>query len=163
MKLQKTALALGIAVILNAILFFAGVVLFGRPAYSDFCEEYITQESCKIAGFQWNQDYDRCQVSRAHEASCREKFEQAWSRYDDLMLALRVTAGTIFMIVGLFTSLGGISSGFILGGLASITIGCREYWTWNHPNLKLIALSIALILLIFSGYKKLGSNKKTAD
>lgn len=163
MKLQKIVLALSIAIVLNALLFFVGVVLFGRPEYKDFCREYTTQNSCEKVGFKWNQEYGTCEPNRAQLAPCREKLKQAWSNYDDSMLALRVAAGTIILIIGLFVALGGISPGLTLGGLTSIAIGCWTYWTWDHPHFKLIVLGITLIFLILSGYIKFRNNKNAVN
>ncbi len=183
MRLAKTFLALGIAMIF-AVFIAYGVYVFYEPPKYDFdrspcydeynCENYTAkcmprkvavepeeieyiEENCYEKA-QSNPEYKECLINRD---KCDEQYIIQTDSYKHAKISFYILTiiGIAAIIGGMFlTEYEGIGSGFIGGGVLLILWTLpytSRYWLTLSKYLRLTALGIVLAILIYFGYKKL--------
>ncbi|MFA5175711.1 MAG: hypothetical protein WC413_00410 [Candidatus Nanoarchaeia archaeon] len=183
--LAKTFLAIGIAVIFAIFIGYGLHVVYEIPtAYSSHnsecsktykceqqiydCQKQYTSDSgmardCYSSVPQTPQ-YKTCQENlfKCNEEATKKSPQYIHSRNSFYILIL---IGIITIITGLFlSSLEGIGSGLIGGGVLVVIWSLfytARYWSTLPKYLKLAALGIVLVVLIYFGYKKLESRQTT--
>lgn len=174
--LKLVALAISIIIVLNAFINIGVKTFYPGPEFEDFCSSledkiYNTQQTCEAVGGKWITLAD---VNVSPEAvaprlpgedfksycdstfTCRAEYESVREFYDRNVFVILVVAGLIALGIGYgITSVGAVSSGFIFGGVLSFIIGTIRYWSAMDDYLRFIILGVALIILIWIGYKKL--------
>jgi len=131
MRLAKTFLAIGIAVIFAVFIGYGLYVIYEPPKYGDCYGEL---------------DCYRNLETRQHEYSRNSFF-------------ILIIIGTITLVAGILLSkMEGIGSGLMGGGILVILWSLAhtwEYWSTFNKYVKLIVLGVVLVILIYLGYKKL--------
>jgi hypothetical protein len=130
MRLAKTFLAIGIAVIFAVFIGYGLYVIYEHPKYGD-----------------------------CYGADCYEDFGTRQYEYYRNSFFILIIIGTIALVAGILLSkMEGIGSGLMGGGILVILWSLAhtwEYWSSFNKYLKLGALGIVLIILIYLGYRKL--------
>lgn len=163
MGLAKTFLAIGIAVLFVVFVAYALTVIYPSP--SNAFEEYISNHGA------CNTQY-RCTSGSTNDTNCAESRERCLEEkyrqsglyaHDRNSFYILLAIGLLSVVTGIFlTNLEGIGSGLIGGGILTILwslIYTWRYWFALGKYVKLIALGIILVVLIYLGYKKLDKKK----
>jgi len=179
MGLQKTFLAIGIAILLALFIGYAVYVIYPTPKYdyapntcyrtydcsSQFtkCDDKIDAEivneysDCRSDVMQ-STDYKTCQELLE---KCNEEYTKQQSRYKharNTFYILFILSLIAIFVGAFFIHLEGISSGILGGGILVFIYGLIRTWTyWVTFNkfIKLGFLAIILIVVIYIGYKKI--------
>ena len=173
MRLARTFLAIGIAVIF-AIFFSYGLhVVYETPDYnyeqSDCNEKYNCNEQLDLCRDEVDSAdcFDDVRASTAYKVcqelrdKCNEEFQKQTSRYKYARNSFYILTliGIAAIVVGMFIiKTEGIGSGIIGGGILTILWSLfytYSYWTNFNKYIKLGVLGIVLVILIFFGYKKI--------
>lgn len=182
MKLAKTFLAIGIAIIFTVFIAY-GLYAFYEPpkyetntsmCYTDFnCEKFLEKcmepktvpispnEDCYMKAEQ-NPEYQKCQEQRDE---CNDEYKKTTDKYSHARNSFYIllVIGALAIIAGtMLSKLEGIGSGFIGGGVLVVLWALPytwEYWMELHKYTKVAALFAILALLIYFGYKKLEKRK----
>lgn len=170
---QKIALALSIIVVLNLV-FNLGINTFHRgPDIDNFCGEetrqiYTTPTTCEAIGGEWTETFPKgervvlpigepsfnpyCNA----QATCRGEYQDAREIYNRNVFIFLIILGLISMGAGFVTTaVKAVSTGFLFGGLLSLIIASMRYWSDMNEYLRFTTLIVALVGLIWLGYKKL--------
>ena len=165
-KIKSAILALVIAIVLASLVGYAINVFDPSPEWNDFCDESIrapkivgegddvvreTQESCEAnEGAKWMNGH--CD----YNYQCQQDYEDASDRHSLTVFYVAVPAGIIALFVGIALGLPSVSSGLMLGGVFLVFYGTARYWSNFSDVVRVVILAIALAILIWLGYKKLG-------
>jgi len=182
MRLAKTFLAIGIAVIFAVFISYALYVIYEPPKdYSfktnDCYKTYNCQQQISDCQRQSNySDYEYCYstVTRSTQYKtcqelydkCNEEFQKKTPQYihSRNSFYILMVIGIITIITGiLLTGLEGIGSGLMGGGILVVLwslVYTRQYWFTLNKYIKLTALGVVLAILIYLGYKKLENKLK---
>ncbi len=154
-KLKSIILSITIAIVLSAFVIYFLNSVYPSPKYNDFCGERarpLAQEnktSCLEQNGVWQDgwcDYDY---------KCRQEYDKAREKYDLARLIVSVISGIITLTIGIMLALPSVSAGLMLGGTFLIIFGTGSYWEYFNDWIRTLILGIALIILIWLGYKKL--------
>ncbi len=86
---------------------------------------------------------------------CREDFDNAREKYNRNVFIVATGIGIITLIIGFALKMASVSAGLMGGGVLTTLYGVVRYWTDLPDYGRFIILGIALIILIWLGYKKL--------
>ncbi|MBI4120500.1 MAG: hypothetical protein HY454_03470 [Parcubacteria group bacterium] len=183
-RIKEIILALAIVVVLNLFFNYGVFTFYKPPQYEVFCPVELTQKqypdeaSCKAVGGQWFESggdvkYYRGEVAPVPAApdgsdsqkgwcdpatKCRENHEAARNVYNRNVFVVLVVAGLAALALGfLVFNVPAVSHGFLGGGLVSLIIGTIRYWSDMDDYLRFVILGIALVVLVWLGYRKLAS------
>ncbi len=178
-KFKQIFLAIAIAVV---FVFFVGIgidTFYKEPEFEDFCEEKLFEpfpralkipEECafvqpseelkkecteKEGEIRQKFDDEGCVESYSCE-TCNKEYRDVLDVYNRNVFIIAVIIGIVTLIVGLTLQIPSASSGLMGGGILSIVYGIIRYWSALHDYGRFIILGIALGVLIWLGYKKLG-------
>ncbi len=188
MGLAKTFLAIGIAIIFAVFVSYALHVIYepptndsygGNKCYTEFnCQQkiYDCQGQYNYTSPNYTQNYNNCYtiITQSEEyKNCQEQFtkcsedaQKHSARYvhSRNSFYILMVIGIIAIITGiLLTGLEGIGSGLMGGGILVVLwslVYTWQYWFTLNKYVKLVALGIVLIILIYLGYKKLENRLK---
>ncbi len=182
--IQSTALAVGIIIVLNLFVNF-GIRTFYPPLkYEQFCapstsaKAYNDRTSCEGVGGFWYEPGSNPQggpypyPARPLKGEqfepqgwcdpnyqCNKTFQSASEVYNRNVFIVLVIAGVIALAAGLFIKAAtAVSTGLIFGGVVSLIVGTVRYWSNMQEYLRFVILGIALIILIWIGYRRLKSS-----
>ncbi|MEK9174884.1 MAG: hypothetical protein AAB725_02855 [Patescibacteria group bacterium] len=176
-KIKEIILALAIVVVLNLFFNYGVFTFYKEPKFENFCSAELTQKvytektSCEAVGGRW---YESNQVSYEGRpipvklepqtswcdatAKCRENYESVRDVYNRNVFVILVILGLISLGLGFLSiSAAPVANGFLGGGLLSLIVGTIRYWSDMNDYLRFIILGIALVALIWLGYKKIRS------
>jgi hypothetical protein len=177
-NILKWALIIGIIVVLNLFFHFATQLVYKAPKYDDFCQtkqvniQPGTKEACLKVGGSWSEGPAGKPVPAAiNEAgqvtpaninaycdvyfTCQKDFEKANNLYRRNVFIVMVILGLLSLIVGFALSVNEvISLGLSYGGVLSFIIASVQYWSAMDDYLRVIILGLALLILIYLGYRK---------
>jgi len=86
---------------------------------------------------------------------CRQQFDDVREVYNRNVFIVATGIGIIALIAGFAIKVAGVSSGIMGGGILTIIYGTIRYWTGLPDYGRFIILGIALVILIWLGYKKI--------
>jgi hypothetical protein len=106
-----------------------------------------------------SKEYIDCMEQRD---DCEDAFRKTTARYRHARNSFYVLfiIALAAILVGMFLRLESISSGFIAGGILVLVwslIYTAEYWLQWNKYVKLTALGLVLVILVYLGYKKIES------
>lgn len=171
MKFKKIALAIGIVIILS-IFFNYGIYTFYKPPkYESFCPQDLfsktaaTESDCTKNGGLWHASGPEVPVITDEKRptawcdiayQCNKDFQVVRDVYNRNVFVILTILGILSLLAGIYIiSVDAVTNGFLFGGILSIIIGAIRYWSAMDDYLRFIISGIALILLIWVGYKKL--------
>ncbi len=162
-RIKAIILSLVIAVVLAGFVVYLVESIYPSPKHDDFCgdvrvpkpildEKGITEEdqaTCEADGGAWKNGW--CD----YYYECNQKFEDANDRHKLVMFVVGAIIGLIAISIGIILALSSVSSGLMLGGGFLIFYGTAQYWSNLNNWARALILGVALVVLIWLGYKKL--------
>lgn len=168
-KIKTIILALIIAIVLCSFVIYLIQAIKPSPKYEDYCNinspyyENITKDICEANNGIWTPQEIQCIRAPCPQgycdfyAKCNEKFQGVQDKYNLVVFIITVIIGLIAVFLGITLHLTSVSLGLMLGGAFLILYGTMAYW-YNLTNwIRVVILGIALVVLIWLGYKKLKS------
>lgn len=109
--------------------------------------KYICDEDMALMSNGW------CDLK---ERPCQIKFDKNQEQYNRNVFVIALVLGIIGLIIGGITlKLESVSSGIMGGSILTIIYGVMRYWGNAQDFLRFIIMGVALVVLIWLGYKKL--------
>jgi hypothetical protein len=177
-NILKWALIIGIIIVLNLFFHFSTKLLYKPVKFDDFCQtkqvniQPGTKEDCLKEGGAWNEGPAGKPVPANIDAegrvipaninaycdinfTCQKDFETANNLYRRNIFIILIILGLLSLGLGFALSTNEvISIGLSYGGILSFIIASIQYWSAMDDYLRVIILGLALIVLIYLGYKK---------
>lgn len=167
-KWKNNLLAIAIAIVLTAFIFYGVYTFYEYPDNNKYCPiennyKFInSSDECIANDGLWNPN----QVRYAEEKSipngycdlstkCSEKYNTDNNIYKKNVFMIAVVLGLIALIGGIFVSYRSVSGGLMGGGILTLIVGILQYWSELGDTLRFITLGIVLAILIYVGVKKL--------
>lgn len=162
MSLAKLFLAIGISLIFAVFVSYALYALYEPPVYPN-CYK-LTEKCQQLSDPASTKCFNEVQQSSEYQ-TCDQQFQQLSYQYARNSFYVLFILGIAAVITGIFlTSLEGIGSGLIGGGVLVIIWSLfysSQYWFTLSKYVKIVALGIVLILLIYLGYIKIENKSKS--
>ena len=158
---------LSIAIALISVFFFIYAIqtIYPGPEREDFCEERLTfkaietAQECETNGGEWIEYPDRGELKATGwcnvDFKCNEEYHEARDPYERNVFFVNLVIGIVLIVLGIFLALPAVSSGLMGGGVIMLIYGTIRNWGNLSDILRTIFLGIALIVLIWLGYRKL--------
>jgi len=171
MEVTKSKLVIfSVAVAFVSVFFFAYAVqaFYPAPQYEDFCSGYedrikINNEfACLDVGGSWT-DYERDSLNMEISGycdidyQCREDYEMTRNPYERNVFFANIIIGIVVFVVAFFLGIEAVSSGLMGGAVMLIVYGSIRYWGELSDVWRTLMLGVALMVLVWLGYKKLSS------
>jgi len=86
---------------------------------------------------------------------CRGEFDDVREIYNRNVFIVATIIGIIALIVGIILKITSVSSGLMGGGILLIIYGIIRYWSGLQNYGRFTVMGIALVVLIWLGYKKI--------
>ncbi len=175
-------MAVAIAIVFAFFIGFGIAAFYESPKYEDFCEDasfYETPYPKPVMGEVTNCTYiepsdelkkeckDKGDISAKYDKNgcvesyycetCNKEFRDISEVYNRNVFIIATIFGIIALIVGIVLKITSISSGLMGGGILTIIYGIIRYWSGLQNYGRFTVLGIALVILIWLGYKKLKS------
>lgn len=167
--LKKAVVVIGIVIVLNLFISL-GIRTFGNPPdWDKYCtpeimsKTYSDQASCEAVGGKWMPTGEVikpegvttgtafCQV----DYTCQKEYQTADAIYSRNFFIVQIIAGIILILIGLFAvKAQSVSLGLSFGGLLALIVGTIRHWSAMDEYIQFIVLGVALVILIWLGYKK---------
>lgn len=184
MTLAKTFMAIGIAVIFAAFICYGVSVIYESPKGHSYTSSNVcaTSYPCQNQFESCNQlnhsssnsvecrknvlesgEYKQCSENLS---KCRNDAQKKTPQYfySRNIFYILIILGILSIILGMFLlKFEGIGSGFIGGGVLIVlwaVASTYSYWVYFNKWVKLSALGLVLIVLIYLGYKKIENKKE---
>jgi len=160
MDFKHNLLAIAIAIVLAFFVGYGIEVFSDSPEYQDFCPnlyDIADEVACTNTGGVWNAN----QVQKGergwcvNKIDCNKPFQNAQEKHDKVVFIVSLVAGIIAIIGGMNLKHDVINRGLLLGGVLLLLYGTIRYWSHANDILKFVLLGIALVILVWIGYKKL--------
>ena len=176
-KFVRWAVMLGIVIVLNLFFMVIRGLAFPEPQYNDFCPVSpapapITAQTCVTSGGIWTTTLGAPVPPTPNElknetasqtpggycdttSKCNATYQKADDQYQMEGFIMLVGLGVLAIIVGVLP-LGSsiVSTGLSYGGVLSFVIASAQYWSGAGNWLRLAISVIALIALIYIGFKR---------
>ncbi len=156
MAIKQVLLILGIALIFTVFFGYAAEVVFEQPQYP-----------CEPPRSLYKEPYNENQAREVDKYYNSEEYKQCQDNYNQLIekvnfksfIALSIVA-IIALFIGLILTLEAISSGILGGGILLLVYSVMRHWGILNKYFRLTILGVALIVLIYYGYKKIDKATK---
>ena len=129
--------------------------------YDKFRKDCAAKKADVVFGY----DVNGCQVGKEC-TFCQQDYEKARNIYFRNVFIISGIIGIIVIIIGAILQITSVSAGLFGGGVLTILYGTMNYWSELADWARFIILGIALIVLIYLGYKGfsvLGFGKKEQE
>jgi len=173
MKLKKTILTIGIAIIFILFIAYAIETIYSSPKFNDYCptqeRQIANQTACEQADGIWSNYPEGKPIDPTQlvitgycdtYTKCNEEYQQAIQPYNRNVFFISVILGLITIIIAALLQLESVSAGLLGGGVILIIYGTIRYWGEMSDIIRTIMLGIVLAILIWLGYKKIEPNLK---
>ena len=87
--------------------------------------------------------------------TCRKEYRDVSEIYNRNVFIIAIAIGIIALIAGIVLKITSVSSGLMGGGILLIIYGIIRYWSGLENYGRFTVMGIALVILIWLGYKKL--------
>ncbi len=159
MAIKKILLILGITLIFTVFFGYAAEVVFEQPKYP--CEPPVKDLPAKPQ--EPYENYAR-QVDAYYSS---EEYRQCQDNYDQLIEKINFKSfiglsivSIIAILIGLILTLEAISSGILGGGILLLVYSVMRHWGILNKYFRLAILGVALVVLLYYGYKKVDKAQK---
>lgn len=184
--LKKYAVIVTIAILFFFFTLSTAETIVERPEYNDFCDSYRPKptfqpndetcesytvpdskwKACNEKGGQIEYEYNEsgCKIDSYCEM-CHAEYDTAREKYERTMFLIGSVIGVIAVIAGIFYSTATpvymwISSGVLVGGIASIFMSTARYYTYLPRFLKPVVLFIEIVLVSWVAIAKYNDRSK---
>lgn len=179
-NLKKTILGIGIALLLALFLGYAVHTFYERPESTDFCgkiQAMIEVDSCE--GYETPVEFEvrrpipvpvgkgcycyeidkegnkRCETSNPEFVKCWESYDAAREKYEKNSFIALVMLGLLSIFIGgVILKVESVGSGIMGGGVLTLLYASLRFWGSLPDYGRLAILGVALVVLIWLGYKK---------
>jgi len=171
MKVAKSKVVIfSVAIAFVSVFFFAYAIqaVYPAPQYDDVCDRGIVQKAivtevgCLEAGGRWTENerdslnmdiWGWCDA----DYTCNEEYQEARKLYERNVFFANLGIGIVLFVVAFFLGLEAVSSGLMGGAVMLIVYGSMRYWGELSDVWRTLMLGVALVVLIWLGYKKLAN------
>lgn len=173
-KFVKWAVVLGIVVVLNLFFTVARTIILPAPDYATFCPQSQSVNpndaaTCDKQGGVWTDTSmgavptdSKVTAPKAEPlgycdmyAKCQAPYNAAQTHYQLYGFIFMVVLGVLSIIIGLLpVGASIVSAGLSYGGVVALIIGAMGYWNEAGDWLKLGITFIALVALLYIGWKR---------
>ncbi len=175
MSLKNYIIIVAIIILTISVVVYGVNVLYDRPEYTDFCDEFKTaevidtQERCEAVDGKWSQYTGPRPIEGTdgycdRDFTCRQNYEDAREKYSRNLFLIALPLGIAIVAVGaLFFGLEAVGAGLMGGGVGIILWGVGGFWRFADDWLKFVMSLIGLVILIWLAYyfnKKFDKNKR---
>lgn len=166
MDVRKLLYGGALALVLALFIGYAQATFLPAPKYEDFCQQrqiqpLYNETICVNEGGQWNPNVcplggKECTPGYCNvEFTCQKNLTQANDIHGKkAFIALVISAILVFIIGLVLSKVAVVGYGVMGGGILTILYASIRYWTNIGEYWRLLVLGIALLVLIFAGYKK---------
>ncbi len=167
--LRNIFLGIGIGVLLPSTVYWGMQVIMKQPNRGTINPELKDELRDTEILFQKNPDNKKTKVKlnevrqklRKEKALLDKKYNKVNTKYEKRYFYIMTLVGLVALIIGGISKVPFIGMGFIIGGIICITHSYWSHWYKLTDILKFISLLIALIILIFFGYRIFFKEKKS--
>jgi len=177
--LKRTILGIAIAILLAFFWGHATSTFYKEPETEDFCKDIksiITVESCDDYDYEPTEsrrpymipekkfcscnEIDKegtveCTATNPEYDKCMNEYEEKRETHEKYSFSILVVLGLISILVGgLLLKVESVGSGIMGGGVLTIIYASMRYWNSIQDYARLGVLGVALIVLIWIGYRK---------
>ena len=179
-RLKKTILGIAIALVLVFFLGYSVNTFYEEPKHDDFCKDIdyrIPVDSCEdydhVSGeferpipvpegkgcYCYEIDKEgnkKCDADNPEYTKCSEEYRDVREKHGRTSFIILVVLGLVSILTGgLLLKAEAVSSGVMGGGVITLIYAAMRFWGSIQDYGRLIVLGIALVVLIWIGYKKL--------
>lgn len=172
-NIKNIIIGIIIAVVFLLFAVYGTKLIYDSPKYEEFCNNTYAYPE-KIAGnctispmlnIQIQQCYnDRGNPNPVYDNSgcqtgitcdyCMKDFDKADENYAKNLFIISIIASLIIISISAFLiQVASVSGGLMFGSLMYLIYGTGRYWQYMNDWLRFIILGIALLILIYIGYK----------
>jgi len=150
MIIKNIVLGLIIAVVFLMFSVYGTKLIYNVPDYSDYCGK-DKEPAILIDG---NRTAEKIKEIENEFRVCQEQFDEAREKYSKNLFIISLVFSLIIIIISaLYIHVENVSGGLMLGALFFIIYGTGSYWRYMEDLLRFIVLGVALIVLIFVGFR----------
>jgi hypothetical protein len=144
-KFVRWAVMIGIVIVLNVFFMVMRGLVFQEPNYTDFCPNPPMPVAASIGETSSNYDTTACSAA----------YTKAENQYQLDGFIMLIGLGVLAIIIGVIP-LGSsiVSTGLSYGGVLAFIIASGQYWTDAGNWLRFAISLIALIVLVYIGFKR---------
>jgi hypothetical protein len=175
MNIKNIIIGVIIAVVFVMFCAYGTKLIYEAPNYEDFCNytsfmppEKLPVTNCTIPGtinIKTQECYNNkgtpvpifdekgCQID-VNCDHCQQEYDKAEEKYSKNLFIISIVFSIIIISVAAFLiKVESVSGGWMFGSLMYIIYGTGRYWRFMNDWLRFIILGIALIILIYIGYR----------
>jgi len=182
MSLKQRILTVAIAILFVLFIGFGIDTFYKSPKYNDFCKQQygpypIKQPitNCTGEAVQTQKLIDNCTTQKGYLnpiygdngciasyycETCQTIFDDANKAYNGIVFTVALIIGILAMIVAIILKNDTVSPGILGGGFLTILYGTIRDWNNLGDYLRLALLGVALVILIWIGYKKISADNE---
>ncbi len=185
MNIKEKILAVSIAIVFLLFVIYGIRTFYPEPRMNDFCSgipSFVSVDKCPemqegaepvppaprpFKGECWcEQDCSngtcvqtgKCRDANPEYKKCVDEFEKKREGYNKGVFITALIIGVIALVSGsLFISIDSVASGIMGGGTLTLFYGTVRYWGDLGDVERFLLLGLALIVLVWVGFKKLNS------
>lgn len=159
MNIKNIILGVIIAVVFLLFSVYGTKLLYKAPNYNDYCNQnkYLTPIPTDKPTY--NDTY--YQQQQTYFQDCQNNWNKANEAYSKNLFIISLVFSVIIIAIASFLiSVDAVSGGLMLGSLMFLIYGTGNYWQYMNDWLRFIILGIALLILIYIGYRLARREKK---
>jgi len=168
-KGKKLILSIAIAILFVIFISYAIETIYPSPKYEAYClpslnVPSLNQTLCETANFTWitYQNIPQEKTTPLVETGycdtytkCQKEYNDASEPYNRNLFFICLIIGIIVVVLSFILAVEAVSSGFMAGGVILMIYGTIRYWGNLSNVLRTIMIGIALVVLVWIGYRKL--------
>lgn len=168
MQLKNIIIGIIIAVVFLMFCVYGTKLIYKTPNYNDYCNqskimppalpEQTDKEICEQQGGVWTEQGIECVKTPCgycdYFSKCQPDFEKAQENYSKNLFIISIIFSLIIIVISAFLiTINSVSAGLMLGSLMYLIYGTTSFWRYMNDYFRFIILGIALIILIYIGYR----------
>ena len=183
-EVKKWLVAIAIALVFNLFVNYGINTFYPGPERSDFCEQDGRFAYPKPAGEPYkcetvnatedlkrncptekgyiayrNYDSNHC-ATEAYCETCDKEFQEVEKRHSGNVFVVLIILSIAVLVAGITLKVEAVSLGFSMAGVLGLFISSMRYWSHLQDVYRFILLGVVLAILIWVGYKKIGTQGK---
>jgi uncharacterized membrane protein YphA (DoxX/SURF4 family) len=151
MLARQIAIGFGVAIIFPLLIYY-GVRTFQAPPVWN---TIVTVSARPLADVQTNPEERQAIQEKRREQE--QTFNAAAKDFARILVLVSTPLGIAGILAGAYLANVAIGTGLILGGILTIAHGYWGYWNYADDWLRFVSLLVALVVLVFVGYRRYGS------
>lgn len=148
MLARQLAIGFGIAVIFPLLAYY-GVRTFHAPP--------VWQEIVTAGSLNAQSTPEERQATQQKRREQQDTYTARAKDFARVLVIVSAPLGIAGILLGAYLANIAIGTGLILGGILTVAHGYWGYWQYAEDWLRFVALLVALAVLVFVGYRRLGS------